>query len=433
MKYIRKILSKLFVAIVCVCLSFSAIGATTAPGSIGDYGTWTTEENVGRFIESLNGDLSQLEESFRRQMVRDYVPIEARLGIAMIHGLDQVAKILDSSLVRFIVIFMLVMYAFWIMFEAYNFMSKGGTNAEKLVTDILKKAIMIAIWITILEIGPAKLFMMVMGPVISIGTFLSDFILNAVAAVSGAVLPDTCDAIHQFVATNTPDNMLFDANAAASLMCLPTRLSGFFTSAIAAGWTWMVGGIGHSTFSFVVGAIFTCVFLWDAFKFAFMALGVVMDLFLGIIMLPFTALAETIPQTSYKGLAGNIFNGFIKLFNTGPVKLDAQINRFINAAVYFVSLSIVIAICAALLYGVIGSDLTAQVPTLDNDGFIPALLTGLLVGYLATQADKIAKDIGGSVDTKSWGDKFTGDMKTWTNDAKQQAKSWIEAIKKSRS
>ena len=150
-------------------------------------------------------------------------------------------------------------------------------------------------------------------------------------------------------------------------------------------------------------------------------------------MLPFTALAETITPTSYKGLAGNIFNGFLKLFNAGPVKLDAQINRFINAAIYFVALSIVIAVCAALLYGVIGSDLSAEVPTLENDGFIPTLLTGLLVGYLANQADKIAKDIGGgaSVDS-SFGTKFGEDVKTLAKDTYDTAKKWAKIIAESK-
>ena len=177
-------------------------------------------------------------------------------------------------------------------------------------------------------------------------------------------------------------------------------------------------------------ALFTVLFAWNTWKFALMALGVIMDLFLGILMLPFTAFAETITPTSYKGLAGNIFNGFIKLFNAGPVKLNVQVNRFINAAIYFVSLSIVIAICAALLYGIIGSDMASQIPSLDNDGFIPALLTGSLVAYLASQADDIATKIGGSVDT-SFSKQFGNDVKTYAKDAYKAAADWVKAIKDS--
>lgn len=430
MKYIRRFLSKIFIAIVCIGISFSVMAATNVPmGDIGDYGTFATEHNMKAFADSTRNDLTLFQDSFQQQLVRDYVPVEARVGIAMMNGLTHVAKILDTSLVRFMVIFIIIMYLFWIMFEAYNFMSKGDGGAKKLIMDIGKKAIWIIIWITILEMGPAQLFMWAMGPIVSIGTYLADFILNAVAAVSGAVLPDTCNAIREYAVANTAPNMLIDATAAADLMCVPTRLSGFFTSGIAAGWKWMIAGIGHSAFSFIMGAIFIVVFAWDTWKFALMALGVIMDLFLGILLLPFTALAETITPTSYKGLAGNIFNGFLKLFNVGSVKLDAQISRFINAAIYFVCLSIVIALCAALLYGVIGSDLSATVPTLENDGFIPTLLTGLLVGYLANQADKIAKDIGG-VDKPddSFGTKFGEDIKTLAKDTYDQAKSWAKAI-----
>ena len=432
---IRKFLSKIIIAIACIFISLSAIADANVPGSIGDYGTWMTEGNVSTFKKSLvgeNGDLIQFQDSFQKQLVRDYVPAEARIGIAMMNALSHVAKILDTSLVRFMVIFIIVMYLFWIMFEAYNFMTQGTGNVQKLVMDLGKKAIWIIIWVAVLEIGPARLFVWAMMPIVSVGTWLSDFILNAVASVSGAVLPDTCGAIHEYAVASTAPNMLIDANAAADLMCVPTRLSGFFTSGIAAGWKWMIAGIGRSAFSFVMGAIFIAVFVWNTWKFALMALGVIMDLFLGILMLPFTALAETITPTSYKGLAGNIFNGFINLFNAGPVKLDAQINRFVNAAIYFVSLSIVIAVCAGLLYGVIDGNLATQVPTLENDGFIPTLLTGLLVGYLANQADKIAKDIGGGAKPDdSFGKQFGEDIKTLAKDTYKTAKNWAKAIAES--
>lgn len=433
MKHIRKFLSKIFIAIICAVISVSAIAATNAPaGDIGDYGTFATEHNMEMFRDALvgeNGDLVYFQNEFQNQLVRDYVPVEARVGLALMNALTHVAKILDTSLVRFMVIFIIVMYLFWVMFEAYNFMTAGTGDVKKLVMDLGKKAIWIIIWIAVLEIGPAQLFMYAMAPIVSIGTYLSDFILNAVAAVSGAVLPDTCDAIREYAAAHTAPDMLISANAAADIMCVPTRLSGFFTSAIAMGWKWMIGGVGHSAFSFVIGAVFVVVFAWDTWKFALMALGVIMDLFLGIIMLPFTALAETITPTSYKGLAGNIFNGFLKLFNAGPVKLDAQISRFINAAIYFVALSVVIAVCAGLLYGVIGTNGANQIPTLENDGFIPALLTGLLTAYLANRADEFAKNIGGgaSVET-SFGTKFGEDVKTLAKDTYETAKSWAKAI-----
>ena len=219
MKHMKRFLSKIFIAITCAVISFSAIAATNVPaGDIGDFGTFATEHNMKMFTDSLvgeNGDLIYFQDSFQKQLVRDYVPPEARIGIAMMNALTHVAKILDASLVRFMVIFIIIMYLFWIMFEAYNFMQDGTANVKKLVTDLGKKAIWIIIWIAVLEIGPAKLFMYGMTPIVLTGTYIADFILNAIASVSGAILSDTCNAIHEYAAANTAPDMLIDANAAA--------------------------------------------------------------------------------------------------------------------------------------------------------------------------------------------------------------------------
>lgn len=193
----------------------------------------------------------------------------------------------------------------------------------------------------------------------------------------------------------------------------------------------MLAGIGHSAFTVLVGAIFVVLFLYNGFKFALMAFGVIVDLFLGVMMLPFTAIAETLKdKTSYKGIAGDIFNGFLGLFSAES--LSKQIERFVNAAIYFVSLSIVIAVCVALLSGTVSVDMAASVPTLDNTGFIPTVLTGALVTYLASRAGEIAKDLGGSVND-SFGTQTGKDIsKLWkgTVDKYNKAKKFIKEVRK---
>ena len=437
-KYVRKFLSKIFIAIVCVTLSLSAFGATNIPsGEIGEYGTWMTDTNREAFVDALagqQGDLVEFQSDFQKQIVRDYVPVEARVGIAMMNGLNIVAKILDTTLVRFMVIFIIIMYAFWIMLEAYNMMTTDS-DVKKLIKSIVNKTVWLIVWLAVLEIGPAQLFMFVVGPIITLGTMLSDFILNAITKTAGIVIPDTCGAIRDYAMATTPQDMIIDATAAADILCVPTRLSGFFVTAIATGFKWMIAGIGHSAFTFIIGAIFVVIFAWNTWKFALMAMSVIMNLFLGVLLLPFTALAETIPQTSYKGVMGNIFNAFLGLFKLGQVKLDTQINRFINAAIYFVSLSIVIAICAALLSGVITPTLSADVPTLENEGFIPTLLTGALVAWLAARADSLAKDIGGQIpnsDKDGPGKQFTEDIKKFIKNNYEAGKSWVKAYKESK-
>lgn len=430
------------IIICCATPSFAVLNIKNdSVGTIGDYGSWATQENINGFKTVLvgkngeSGDLVEFQSQFQKQITRDYVPVEARVGIAMMNGLNQLAKILDTSFVRFMIIFTIIMYMFWITLEAYNMMS-GDQNAQKLVKELVIKSIILIIWISVLEIGPSKLFLYIVSPIISLGVYVADFILNAITTTAGITIPDTCAAIHQYAATTVPADMIIDANAAADVLCLPTRLSGFFVTGISAGWKWMIAGIGHSIFTFVMGAIFVCLFAWNTWKFALMALSVIMNLFMVVLLLPFTAFAETVPQTSYNGIVGNIFNSFIGLFNAKSFKLETQINKFINAAIYFVILSIIIAICAALLSGVIDADTASNIPTLQNDGFIPLLLSGALVTWLANKADETARKISGKIKNDEFdggtGKKFTEDIKTIIKDTYGSAKSWAKAYGESK-
>ncbi len=423
--FIKRFLSTIL-AVGFLCAT-PAMAATNIPGDVGEYGTWLTEHNVTEFHTNVSTDLMQYQANVPNpQLVQDYVPIEAKLGLAFMNAMSYLAEILDNSLVRFTIIFMIIAYAFWSMFEIYQMMTAGkGTNdlAEKLV----KKGVTIAIWIAILGIGPAKLFIMVMGPIVSVGTYLSDLILGGIANTAGANLPDTCAAIREYAVAHTSDKMLMDAEGAANILCVPTRLSGFFYTAVAVGWKWMLVGLGSSAFTFLMGAVFVVLFAYNIWKFAIMAFGVIADLFLAVLMLPFTALTETMGKTSYKGIAGDIFNGFLGLFKSES--LQAQIMRFINAALYFVSMSIVIALCAGLLSGVVDTNLSSTVPSLDNGEFFVTFLTGCLVAYLASRADEIAKDIGGDIKT-DMGDKFAKDATGLAKSAWGQGKKWWKIIRK---
>ena len=60
-----------------------------------------------------------------------------------------------------------------------------------------------------------------------------------------------------------------------------------------------------------------------------------------------------------------------------------------------------------MLSGVVGTNLAAEVPTLENNDFIAILLTGCLVSHFANKAGEIAKDMGGSVN-----DSFGNDLKS---------------------
>lgn len=428
MSFIKKILSKFIVCVTALLILLPANAASNLPmAEIGDHGNWLTESNIELFKKDITNDMTYFQSGFQKnQLVEDYVPIEAKVGLAFMNALSMVGDIIDNSLIRFVIIFIIVAYIFWVMFEAYNMMTKGS-SAMDLTVNLVKKAAVITIWLIILEQGPAQIFMWVMGPIIQVGTYLSDLILNTVANVAGAEIPDTCAAIREYAAAHTSANMLIDANAAADMLCVPTRLSGFFYTAVAAGWQWTIAGIGRSAFTTIVGIIFIFVFVKAIWKFALMALGVIMDLFLAVLLLPFTAIAETIGKTSYKGIAGDIFNGFLGIFK--PQSLSSQIQKFVNAAIYFVSLSIVIAVCAALLSGAVTSNLAAEIPTLENTNFVITLLTALLVSYLANRADEIAKNLGGSIDA-SFGTDFGNQIKKLWNNASGYGKKVIGIIRK---
>lgn len=429
MKLLKKIFNNLIAAVIAALLMtpVTAVAETNVPFTeIGDYGDWLTTDNLYKFNLNIGSDMTEFQETFQKnQLVPDYVPIEAKLGFAMMDALSILADILDSSLVRFAIIFMIIAYILWIMFEAYNMMTKGSSAMELGVT-IVKKGAIIAIWSIILAQGPAQVFMWIMGPILSVATYMSDLILNAVTNTVGLTLPDTCNAIREYAAANASSGMIIDPKAAADMICVPTRLSGFFTTAIAIGWKWMISGIGISAFTMFVGAAFIVLFIYNAFKFTLMGLGVIMDLFLSVIMLPFTAIAETINKTSYNGIVGDIFNGFLGLFK--PESLSNQIQRFINAAIYFVSLSIVIAVCAAMLSGAISVDLSSEIPSLDNSGFMITFLTGVLVAYLANKTSKIAEDLGGKVN-ESFSKQFGDDIKHWWNQLYGKGKNIVEMFR----
>lgn len=427
MNTLKRIFTKIIIAVITMvivmpCATYAAT-SNLPMADVGDYGNWATADNIELFKLRMTSDIEQFQP---KPIVSDYVPVEAKIGLAMMNGFSIVADVLDSSLVRFAIIFMILAYIFWAMFEAYN-MIKNGSSAMDFAVNLFKKGGVIIIWSIILQFGPTQVFMWIMGPIISVGTYMSNLILNAIAGAIGTELPDTCAAIRDYAAANTSGNMLIDANAAADILCVPTRLSGFFTTAVVAGWKWMIAGIGTSAFTVLVGATFIVIFLYTGFKFLLMGLGVIMDLFLSVLMLPFTAIAETIKSTSYKGIAGDIFNGFLGLFK--PETLSRQIQRFIDAAIYFVSLSIVIAVCAALLSGTVDANLASEVPTLENSGFVPTLLTGCLVAYLANRADKIATDIGGKIDD-SFGKKFGEDVKKLGKNTYGFGKKVVDIIRK---
>ena len=127
------------------------------------------------------------------------------------------------------------------------------------------------------------------------------------------------------------------------------------------------------------------------------------------------------PTTKENNYAGQIFSGLLKVFNTK--KLSEVISTFVNTAIYFVSLSIVIAVAAVLLSYIVktGTDTTYVVGSA-----MTTILCGCLVLHILGEADKLAKEIGGNIDN-SFGEKLKNDTKTIWNNTKKFTGKLIKA------
>ena len=149
-----------------------------------------------------------------------------------------------------------------------------------------------------------------------------------------------------------------------------------------------------------------------------MALGVIADIFLSILLLPFTAIAETIAKTSYKGIAGDIFNSFLDIFKAE--KLETQINRIIKAALYFVCLAVATGVSISLLTFVIDPYTGHVLSAGGFDGAIMLILSLLLVCYMADKANDLATKWGGKIEG-NFGDQVKKDV---TNLWKVSKSNW---------
>ena len=434
---ILKMLSCFLICILCtVFLCNVSVAAGNVPfGDVGEYGSWITPENMDKFKSETTTDLEKFQNGFQKNASNlqssKFVPIEAKISLAFMQALSSIDKILQSSLVPFTILFLFIMYAFWVALEAYK-MTHTSSDYKTVLYDIFKKGFIIAIWVAVLNYGPAKIFAMIINPVLSLGNYISTFILDAVAGTYNIDIPDTCATIQDYVNQNAvvtisngeKANLLVEPDVAANIICLPARMSVYFYHATAAAWKWMISGFTNSITAIIMGAICVVIFIKCIFKYAFMTLGIVANLFLTLLMLPFTALAEAMPSTSEKSYVGQIFSGFLSIFKTR--KLSEVILTFINATIYFISLSIVIAICAALLTHIVSLKSGYEYST---GRAMVTILCGCLVLYLANKADALAKQIGGSIDN-SFGEKLQSDTKTLWNDTKNVAgkiyKDWLK-------
>ena len=113
---VKKLFSKIIVCALGVILVLPGASAATnipsASGDISDYGAWTTPHNLESFTTDLSQDIDFFQSDFQNQLVENYVPVEAKIGLAFINAMTYLGRILDSSLVRFATIFIAIAFMF---------------------------------------------------------------------------------------------------------------------------------------------------------------------------------------------------------------------------------------------------------------------------------------------------------------------------------
>ena len=345
--------------------------------------------HYGAMTESLRADIDGFAPLLKNADIKNFVPVEAKVGAFFIKALSKVAEGVYRVLIPLLNALIIALFAFWLMMESWQMMSgKDNDYWDFLTRRVVKKTITVAICMWILNHNPEQLFMMLAAPVITLGSAMSDLILNGTAEVAGTNLPDSCAAIHEFVGDGA--GFAISGQHAADLLCMPTRVAGFFYTFVHAGFGWMKEGLANSGTTFFLGLIFVMLFVYNIWRFALAALGVIVDLSFVLLFLPFTAVKECFgdeKDTKYNGLFKPLFTGLVN-FVQGAAAKD-QFQKFINAVIYFVVLSIVSAISTALL---------AKSEPLSADNFMGVLIMGCLTAYLISKADKLAEDLGGKID-----------------------------------
>lgn len=435
-KFLKNLLSKMLIAIVALMLvcpkTFADDEQALLTGDIGDFGAWTTEHNQMELLGDVKEDIQSLTSNFQQQYIDTGVPIEAKIGVAFVGGLSFVSEILDRTLVRFVNAFLLLAFFFWLSFEIYKKIIEGKGIPRDSIKEWVKRGAILGIWIILLGGGLQQLFSMLMGPIVAVGSYVSGLVIDSVFASGNIQLSDTCNAIRQYAVANTAPGTPIDAQTVANIMCVPTRLSEFYYAAIKYGWTLTLSGLGVSAFTFLIGVVFVCLFTYTAFKFAFVSFSVISELFLVIIMLPFTAITETIGKTSYNGIPGQVFNAFLGLFKS--MSLSDQVNKFIQTAIYFVSMSIIVAIGGAILANAVALNSQTGALTVLNGDTLTLLISGALVAYIAMHIEDMAKQIGGAIDyaknENALGNKLQQDVTTLFKDVKTKTTNFIDKIRK---
>jgi len=393
-----------------------------------------TQESFGQLMQpdwsSARGDAAQDIQSFsgslgenfisERTLIPNFVPIEARIGVMFMAALTDVISALYIAVIPFLNVLIIALLMFWFFMETWVMMKSGDGNWLDFGKRVAIRIAKASFWIWIINNNPGDIFMWLMAPLIAVGTIVANTILNGAANIIGTNLPDTCAAIHQWLAGR--DDLLISSSQAADLICLPTRPLGFLYTAVWAGFTWMFSGLlQFNPLMVIIGLVFVILFIYNIFTFALRAISVIMDLFFILMFLPFTAMREAVGEdTKYEGPGVEVWKAFVGFIK--GASFVAQIERFAKVIIYFILLSIVASLSIAIL---------STVNLFEFGNFFTILVVGCLVAYLLSKAttDKIKQDF--MVDD-SFGTELYNQVKGFAIAVAAKAKATWGLIQKAR-
>lgn len=334
-----------------------------------------------------------------------YIPIEIRLANIIIDGIGYINEMLFPFFSNLISTLLIILLAFWLSSEAYNMINTGKTSIENGVT-IVKKIILVIIWTAVILANPAQVFMFIMGPIIQMGGNITDFIINALTNIP---IDQTCDSIKAMAMNNTDTSILnyplLNPETKGDLLCLTGRISKLYTQFITLGFQWMGRGLFMQPVSFLVGLSLVIFFVYIGFKFTLESLGIILDLILGLMILPFCAIGACFGGgLSYKGLESipnQLFTMITSIFGKGDYK--GLITKIIKAILYFWILSVVVGICYEMMSYTLDSQSgifdVNYAPGKNGLGIMSIILSAAITAYLIKKAPGYAEKMGGAINT----------------------------------
>ncbi|MDR2685444.1 MAG: hypothetical protein LBB23_01570 [Rickettsiales bacterium] len=306
-------------------------------------------------------------------------PLDVHASLIIVGGLSQVASIIYDNLLDLIIFMIWIFFAFWLGIKAWDLM-RTKIQLMPFLESAAKKLIFVVIGTALLASNPAELFMMFMGGVSALGNAASNLFLSdtGVGRVS-----ETCADVAAWVKASGGDIKFLTSQSVGDIICLTGRTTSFFYNGIGTFLGMMTKGVLEA----VIGAAGAVVFLWCIFKFAFITLGVVVDVVLMLMFLPFTIFSEIFKGDDWGDtmILSDAMKSFAGIF--GGDGISALIQKMIQVVIYIVSISLVAAISFLFMRAV-------------PKDFLNLLIGGALTAYMIYKADVLAKKMGGAVDDK---------------------------------